>query len=220
MGGTIEKLSAEADKLQKELLASAGKLNKSRKNAAAEINEKITSALHELNMEQAEFCVSIEPCEPMTSGSDSVQFLIRTNGGEPLKPLTKIASGGELSRTMLALKSILSDGVETMIFDEIDTGVSGMAAKKIAVKLFEISNNKQVLCITHLPQLASMCDHHFLIEKNTDDEIAKTSVYELERDGRILEIARLSGGDVTEASKAHATELVDGCEAYKRRRRS
>ena len=171
-------------------------------------------------MEHAEFAVSVEQTQPMSNGADSVQFLIRTNGGEPLKPLTKIASGGELSRCMLALKSILSDSVDTMIFDEIDTGVSGLAAKKIAVKLFEISNNKQVLCITHLPQLASMCDHHYLILKSESETSAKTSVTELDESGRINEIARLSGGDLTEASKAHAKELLFGCDSYKRRKRT
>ncbi len=219
MDGTLEKLDAEEKRIKTEMLEIGAKLTKIRKKAASEINEKITSALHELNMEQAEFSVEINPSEPTSNGLDSVQFLIRTNGGEPLKPLTKIASGGELSRTMLALKSILSDGVETMIFDEIDTGVSGIAAKKIAVKLFEISHNRQVLCITHLPQLASMCDHHFLILKDTAEDVAKTSVSELDENGRILEVARLSGGDVTDASKAHAKELLDGCSAYKGRKR-
>lgn len=217
--GTLERLGAEEKHIESEMLSVAQKLSKSRKKAAEEINAKITSALHELNMEQAEFSAYITPCEPTSNGLDSVQFLIRTNGGEPLKSLSKIASGGELSRTMLALKSILSDGVETMIFDEIDTGVSGMAAKKIAVKLFEISHNKQVLCITHLPQLASMCDHHYLIQKDTAENVAKTSVSELDEMGRILEVARLSGGDVTEASKAHAKELLDSSSAYKRRSR-
>ena len=217
--GAIDKLTDEEKHLESEMMDVAKKLTESRTKAAVEINEKITSALHELNMEQAEFSVQITTDDPSPKGVDSVQFLIRTNGGEPLKPLTKIASGGELSRTMLALKSILSDGVETMIFDEIDTGVSGMAAKKIAVKLFEISYNRQVLCITHLPQLASMCDHHFLIQKDTADNVAKTTVSELDEGGRIFEVARLSGGDVTEASTVHARELLDGCREYKRRKR-
>ncbi len=218
--GAIAKLTEEEKQLSSELLSAAEKLTETRKKAAVELNIKITEALHELNMEHAEFAVSVEQTQPMSNGADSVQFLIRTNGGEPLKPLTKIASGGELSRCMLALKSILSDSVDTMIFDEIDTGVSGLAAKKIAVKLFEISNNKQVLCITHLPQLASMCDHHYLILKSESETSAKTSVTELDESGRINEIARLSGGDLTEASKAHAKELLFGCDSYKRRKRT
>lgn len=217
--GTINNLSTEEKQLEKDMLMLANQLTETRTKAAAEINQKITLALRELNMEQAEFCVEITPCEPWAKGAENVQFLIRTNGGELLKPLTKIASGGELSRTMLALKSILSDGVETMIFDEIDTGVSGLAAKKIAVKLFEISYNRQVLCITHLPQLASMCDHHYLIQKDMEENAAKTTVSELDSLGRVYEVSRLSGGDVTEASMAHAKELLDGCAEYKRRKR-
>ena len=162
---------------------------------------------------------AINECAFNENGIDEIEFLISANRGEEPKPLAKIASGGELSRTMLALKSILSDDVDTMIFDEIDTGVSGVAAKKIAVKLFEISNSKQVLCITHLPQLASMCDVHFLIEKHADEEMAKTTVTRLDSSARASEVARLSGGDITDASLAHAKELLDGCEEYKRRKR-
>ena len=218
--GSIEKLQKEEKELTSKLEEFAEVLSKTRNKAAEIINEKITLALHELNMEQAKFMVDIEKCEPTSKGVDSVQFMICTNGGEPMKPLAKIASGGELSRTMLALESILSDDVETMIFDEIDTGVSGLAAKKIAVKLFEISTSKQVLCITHLPQLSSMCDVHFLIEKHSGEEMAKTTVTKLSIEGRVSEVARLSGGDLTEASLAHAKELIDGCEEYKRRKRA
>ena len=217
--GSIEKLKKEEKKLVEALDNLSQILSDTRQKAAEVINEKITFALHELNMEQARFMVDIVKCEPTPKGTDQVQFMICTNGGEPVKPLAKIASGGELSRTMLALKSILSDDVDTMIFDEIDTGVSGVAAKKIAVKLFEISNSKQVLCITHLPQLASMCDVHFLIEKHSDGNSAKTTVTKLDKKGRASEVARLSGGDITDASLAHARELLDGCEEYKRRKR-
>lgn len=217
--GSIEKLKKEEKELSSALDNLSQILSDTRQKAAEVINEKITLALHELNMEQARFMVDIAKCEPTPKGEDQVQFMICTNGGEPMKPLAKIASGGELSRTMLALKSILSDDVDTMIFDEIDTGVSGVAAKKIAVKLFEISNSKQVLCITHLPQLASMCDVHFLIEKHADEEMAKTTVTRLDSSARASEVARLSGGDITDASLAHAKELLDGCEEYKRRKR-
>ncbi len=218
--GSIEKFKKEEKELASKLEKFAAILSNTRKKAAEIINEKITLALHELNMEHARFMVDIENCEPTSKGTDQVQFMICTNGGEPMKPLAKIASGGELSRTMLALKSILSDDVDTMIFDEIDTGVSGVAAKKIAFKLFEISTSKQVLCITHLPQLASMCDVHFLIEKHSSENIAKTTVSKLDTNGRISEVARLSGGDLTNASLAHAKELLDGCDEYKRRKRA
>ncbi|MBP3360382.1 MAG: DNA repair protein RecN [Clostridia bacterium] len=213
---TISRLEQEEKQLSEAIGKAAEHLSKVRKAAAAELENKITAALHELNMEHAAFGVSVEEAEPSASGADDIQFMIRTNGGEPMKPLTKIASGGELSRTMLALKSVLSDGVDTLIFDEIDTGVSGMAAKKIAVKLFEISVGKQVLCITHLPQLAAMADHHFLIEKTSDDNSARTSVRELDGDGRVVETARLTGGDITPASKNHASELLKSCAELKR----
>ena len=217
---TLSQWESEEKLLLENLKSISNKLSATRKSAAVEINHKITEALGELNMEQAEFKVQIEPQEYMSNGADNVQFLIKTNGGEPLKPLTKIASGGELSRTMLALKSILTDGVDALIFDEIDTGVSGMAAKKIAVKLLEISCLNQVLCITHLPQIASACDHHYLIEKKMDAQSARTFVTELDYEGRINEVARLTGGDVTQKSIAHAKELIDGCEEYKRRKRA
>ena len=132
-----------------------------------------------------------------------------------MKPLTKIASGGELSRTMLALKTVLTDSVDTLIFDEIDTGVSGLAAKKIAEKLFEISVGRQVLCITHQPQLASMAEHHYLIEKMSDEKGAKTTVSELSYDGRVDELARITGGDITDTSKNHAKELLQNCAGFK-----
>lgn len=211
----LSELSSLIEKADNALRKTGKKLSEIRKKSAKELEEKITDALHELNMEHAVFSVEILDCEPVSNGMNNVQFLIRTNSGEPLKPLTKIASGGELSRTMLALKSILSDSVETLIFDEIDTGVSGSAAKKIAIKLNEISRYKQVLCITHLPQLASMADHHYLIEKISGEDSAKTTVTELGRDERILELVRITGGDITETSRKHAEELISGNEKYK-----
>lgn len=200
---------------EKELLKIGKELSRVRKDAAADLEVKITEALHELNMEHSVFGVEITDTEPSSKGMDSVQFMIKTNSGEPMKPLTKIASGGELSRTMLALKSILSDNIDTLIFDEIDTGVSGSAAKKIAIKLSEISKAKQVLCITHLPQLAAMADHHFLIEKVSSEESAKTTVAELDTEERVLEIARITGADITETSKEYAKELIKSSNAVK-----
>jgi len=211
----LSELSELIKKADTALRKTGKKLSEIRRKSAKELEEKITDALHELNMEHAVFSVEILDCEPVSNGMNNIQFLIRTNSGEPLKPLTKIASGGELSRTMLALKSILSDSVETLIFDEIDTGVSGSAAKKIAIKLNEISRCKQVLCITHLPQLASMADHHYLIEKISGEDSAKTTVTELGREERILELVRITGGDITETSKKHAEELIESNEKYK-----
>ena len=131
------------------------------------------------------------------NGMDTIEFLISANKGETPKPISKIASGGELSRIMLALKSVIADkdSIPTMIFDEIDTGVSGRAAQKIGIKIRQISKNRQVLCVTHLSQLAVMADNHLLIEKNTVGDKTVTSVTELDFSGRVNEIARIMGGE-------------------------
>ncbi len=188
-------------------------LRKDVENAAKVLEENIEKSLHELNMEKSKFKVNIENDGTFyDNGMDKVEFLISTNPGEPLKPLVKIASGGELSRVMLAIKSILadSDGVDTMIFDEIDTGVSGKAAMSIAKKLAVIAKNKQVICITHLPQLTAMADNHYLIQKNTDGELASTTLKELDEEGRELELARIiDGGEVTELALSHAKQMLE-----------
>ena len=159
-------------------------------------------------MEKAKFAVHISVKEYASDGADNVEFLISTNPGEELKPLVKIASGGELSRVMLAIKSILakSDAVDAMIFDEIDTGVSGSAAQKIADKLKTIAKTSQVICITHLPQLASVADTHFLIEKDVDGEMARTTLVNLDKNGRITELARIVGGG--EAGEEYARKML------------
>lgn len=207
-----EQLKDELSKLKTKLEASGKKLSDARKASAKILQTKIEEALHELNMEKSKFCVSVESEERFTeNGIDKVEFLISTNPGEPLKPLVKIASGGELSRVMLAIKSILAetDSVDTLIFDEIDTGVSGNTALKIANKLTAIGKTKQVICITHLPQLTSAADNHYLIQKNTDGEMASTTLHELDEEGRVLELARIiDGGDVTETALKHAKELL------------
>ncbi len=180
----------------KEIAEKSEILSRVRKNAAKVLSEEIENALRELNMEKAKFDVAVNSKDYGADGMDSVEFMISANPGEELKPLSKIASGGELSRVMLAIKSILAkvDGVETLIFDEIDTGVSGSAAQKIAEKLKVIADTSQVICITHLPQLAVAADNHFLIEKNVDGEMASTTLIDLDCDGRIAEVARIVGG--------------------------
>lgn len=146
------------------------------------------------------------------SGFDNVSFLISTNPGEPLKELRKVASGGELSRIMLALKSIIASGddIEVLIFDEIDTGISGKTAQKVAEKLARIAKNHQVICISHLAQIAAMADEHFLIKKSIEDNATFTSVSKLTRVESIEELVRISGGnDITQTAIAHATEMKD-----------
>lgn len=203
-----ERLKAELNGLNKQLKAEAEKLTKLRKHAAETLSKEIENALHELNMEKAVFSVNVARQEYASDGADYVEFMIATNPGEDLKPLVKIASGGELSRVMLAIKSILakSDGVDTLIFDEIDTGVSGDAAQKIADKLKAIGATKQVICITHLPQLASSADNHFLILKNVDGELASTTLTELDFEGRVKELARIVGGG--SAGEDYAREML------------
>lgn len=205
----LEELREQLAEQKAELKKAAEKLSEKRRAAAKMLEKEIEAALHELNMEKAKFSVLTEPQKYTPDGADRVEFMIATNPGEGLKPLVKIASGGELSRVMLAIKSILAktDSVETLIFDEIDTGVSGSAAQKIADKLKTIGETKQVICITHLPQLTSAADNHFLISKNVDGELAETSLTELDTDGRVREIARIVGGG--EAGEKYARELLN-----------
>jgi len=147
-----------------------------------------------------------------------VEFYISTNPGEPLKPLVKIASGGELSRIMLALKTIFSkhQGITSIIFDEVDTGVSGRVAQAIGEKIYQISIDSQVLSITHLPQVAALCDHHYYISKEVIGNRTKTAVKVLSSDSRIKEIARMiSGAKITQATEEHAREMIEMAEKYK-----
>lgn len=207
-----EQLKNELNEAMAELKKAGGELTKARKKAADELQQKIERSLTELNMEKARFCVAVENDVGFyENGMDKVEFLISTNPGEPLKPLVKIASGGELSRVMLAIKSILadSDEVDTLIFDEIDTGVSGNTALKIAKKLMGIGKSKQVICITHLPQLTAAADTHYLISKNTDGSLASTALTELDEAGREQELARIiDGGSISDLALEHAREML------------
>ena len=163
-------------------------------------------------MSKVRFEVEIKECEYNKNGCDSVEFLISVNAGEPLKPLSKIASGGEMSRIMLAIKSIFSDTdpVDTLIFDEIDTGVSGRAAQKIAEKINKISSNKQILCITHLAQIAAMADTHYLIEKAVENDRTFTKVSPLDDNSRKNELARIIGGaQITDTTVKAAAEMIE-----------
>ena len=205
-------LKEQLERVTAELKKKGEALSERRKKYAAVLEKGIEEALHELNMEKAKFHVNIENSgEFYENGMDRVEFLISTNPGEPLKSLVKIASGGELSRVMLAIKSILADSdcVDTLIFDEIDTGVSGRAAMSIARKLSAIGRNRQVICITHLPQLTAAADNHYLIQKNTDGEMASTTLNELDDEGREQELARIiDGGEVSELALNHAKEML------------
>lgn len=205
-------LQTQLSEVRDSLTRTAAKLSSLRHTAASRLCSLVEAELSDLDMQKTQFSVQMESEEEFhANGCDRVEFLISTNPGEPLKALSKIASGGELSRIMLALKSVLaeSDAVETLIFDEIDTGVSGRAAQKIALKLCQIARHKQVICITHLAQIASMADHHYLIEKDTTHSSSSTHIRLLEDDMRCDELSRMIGGlSITETAKRHATEML------------
>ena len=211
-GERIEQLENEMDISKERLVEIGGKLTKSRKDAAENFETDVCNVLSYLNMPSVKFFVEIKQGRYTKNGCDEVQFLLSANAGEGLKPLSKIASGGELSRVMLSIKSCLSDkdGVPTMIFDEIDTGISGFAADKVANQLKKVSDNRQVICVTHLAQLAAAADNHLLIEKNTENGRTFTKVEPLSYEGRINEIARImSGTEITQNLYNSAKELLD-----------
>lgn len=199
-------------KLQDEATALSQTMHQIRKKAAETIQTKINAELSALNMEGAVFSVQFEPCDLNKNGADKIEFLLSANRGEPLKPLTKIVSGGELSRIMLALKNVLvaGDVAETLIFDEIDAGISGRAAGKVGEKLREIAAKKQVLCVTHLPQIASLADTHFKISKTQEENRTVTTIRRLNQQEKIAEIALMIGGDhVTQTTVAQASEMLE-----------
>lgn len=193
----IERLTAEREQLLHIVTERAKALYEYREKVAARFVERVTSELEFLNMSGVIISVKHEKGKLTVNGMDTVEFLISANKGEEPKPISKIASGGELSRIMLAIKSVIADkdSIPTMIFDEIDTGVSGKAAQKIGIKLRSIGRVRQVICVTHLSQIAVMADHHLLIEKGVVGDRTETNVTELDMDGRIAEIARIMGGE-------------------------
>ncbi len=218
-----EELRAELQREKRVLSQLASDLSVKRRETAIELQTAIMQELCDLDMQKMRFSVSVQPLDEDYTpwGIDRVEFLISGNPGEELKPLAKIASGGEMSRIMLAMKSILaeSDMVETLIFDEIDTGVSGRAAQKIAEKICMLAKERQILCITHLAQIASMADTHFLIEKTSDEMYTKTTVTPLDGINRKNELARIIGGVmITELTLDAAQEMLDMAESLKERR--
>ncbi len=206
-----EKLLDEIALLEDELFKRGCYLSDSRKKAAIDFENRVCDELKFLDMPGAVFVVDFKDANAMETGMDEVEFLFSANSGQEPRPLQKIASGGELSRVMLAIRCVLSnyDSLSTMIFDEIDTGVSGRAAHKIAYKMSYLSKNKQVLCVTHLAQIAAYANKHLYIEKTTDNGNTYTNVSSLDDDERINEIARIMGGDViTQKTLDSAKELL------------
>lgn len=226
----IEYADERLAKLQKELSAQINACRKAglalsgrRKAAGAELEQRIEKELRELNMPSVRFKVNFEPVQNEngfdSTGTDVVSFLMAANTGENLGKISKIASGGELSRIMLAMKNVFAenDTVSTMIFDEIDTGVSGIAAQRVGEKLYTVSGGKQVLCVTHLPQIAAMADSHYLISKEERSGRTYTDVKRLSREGRQRELARLHGGDnVTTLTIMSAEEQLKSADKFKK----
>lgn len=208
----LERLNAEYDSALEKTQSLALKLSEVRQKAAKKLGTEICSQLEFLDMPGVKFVTDFSKGNLSSVGTDKIEFLIRTNPGEEPKPLAKIASGGELSRIMLAIKSIIakSDSVDTLIFDEIDTGVSGKASRKIGLKLKEVGESAQVICVTHSAQIASAADSHFLIKKEYMDNAAFTQIMPLDFEGRKYELARIMGGlNVTESLLKSAEEMLD-----------
>ena len=221
-GDRLEQLEKEMAKAYALAEKRAQALSGVRKAAAARLEERVVGELRDLSMPSVRFKVRIEfqtgKNALTTSGADEVSFVMSANAGEALGPISRIASGGELSRIMLALKNVFAekDGVDALIFDEIDTGVSGVAAQRVAEKLASLGRTKQVLCVTHLPQIAAMAQQQYLVEKSERSGRTYTNIRLLDREGRRYELARLSGGDmITDTQLAGAEELLSRDERFR-----
>ncbi len=217
-GDALERLEKDCAKVEKAARKAAEELSAARKAAGENLSQAILTELRQLDMGKIRFQVDFAEKPLDAAGMDQVRFLMSANLGEELKPINKIASGGEMARIMLAMKNVLSeqDHVATMVFDEVDTGVSGRAAQKVAEKMARISRHKQVLCVTHLPQLAAMADTHFSVEKGEANGRTFTRVRQLDRKQRQMELARLTGGaQVTETMLQGAEELLSQAEKFR-----
>ena len=219
----IEQLEMKLDIALSEAKRRGGVLTQARREVALKLQERIQKELADLDMPKVRFEVEIAPKDSEfgmdATGMDQVRFLMSANVGEALKPINRIASGGELARIMLALKNVLaeSDDVSSLVFDEVDTGVSGRAALKVARKMAQVARQKQILCVTHLPQIAAMADTHFFIQKGERKGRTFTEVFELSEDKRAVELARLTGGEnITEAMLGGARELLREAENFKK----
>ena len=210
-----DQLEADYKKAENEVRKSAQKLSEIRKKTAEVFSEHVREEMSFLNMPNVQIVTQFEDTDFYEKGTDKVEFLISANPGEPPRPVAKIASGGELSRMMLAIKTVLAstDDIDTLIFDEVDTGISGSAAQKVGLKLREVSRSSQVLCVTHQAQLAALADAHYLISKQIEDGRTFTQVRLLDFDGRKQELARIIGGvSITDAALAHAEAMLKEAE--------
>ncbi len=219
---TIARLEGELTKARKAARQAGEALSAARKEGASALQTRVQEELRQLDMPKVRFETEFAPSPGEDgmdqTGMDQVQFLMSANVGEALKPIQKVASGGELARIMLALKNVLAedDGIGSLVFDEVDTGVSGRAAQKVAEKMADVARRKQVLCVTHLPQIAAMADAHFSVEKGERGGRTYTKVERLDRPGREGELARLiGGGSVTDVLRQSASELLSRAEEYR-----
>lgn len=219
---TIQRLELELDQARTQARGRGERLTAARKEAALALQRRVQEELRQLDMPKVQFQTEFAPsggADGMDdTGMDQIQFLMSANLGEALKPIQKVASGGELARIMLALKNVLAedDGIGSLVFDEVDTGVSGRAAQKVAEKMADVARHKQVLCVTHLPQIAAMADTHFSVEKGERDGRTYTKVERLDTQGRQEELARLVGGAaITDALRGTAAELLAQAERYR-----
>ena len=216
---TLILLEQKLRKAERATLTAGAELTRVRREAAKILEGRIQKELQDLDMNKVRFAIEFTEKEPSPDGCDTIRFLMSANVGEDLRPIARIASGGELARIMLALKNVLAEqeSIGTLVFDEVDTGVSGRAAQKVAEKLAQVSRRKQVLCVTHLPQLAAMADTHFSVEKGERGGRTYTEVILLNREQRKAELARITGGiKVTEALLESAGELLDEAETYRK----
>ena len=215
----MQSLQKELSGKEKHLREACAELSQIRQKNALQLSEKLRDALIHLNFLTVEFEIAVRPEQIITAkGYDDVEFLISTNPGESLKPLSQVASGGELSRIMLAIKTVLAgrDAIDTLIFDEIDAGISGKTAWKVSEQLDTVAHAHQVICITHLPQIAAMADNHFLIEKSTTDNQTITDIHSLDEEQSLSELARLLGSDeLSEAALSNAREMQAQAKAHK-----
>jgi DNA repair protein RecN (Recombination protein N) len=207
----IEKTKKEIKHSEKEVLAIAGDLSARRHNSAVDLRKKIMKLLKQLGMEKADFAIRFNDIDLGSLGKDEVEFYISTNPGEELKPLRKVASGGEISRITLCLKTLLSDvdKIPTVIFDEVDIGIGGRIAEAVGDMLANVSKKHQIICITHLPQIPAFADNHLLVKKEIKKDATYSGVTKLDVETRKLEIARMLGGkDITTKTVEHADEIL------------
>ena len=217
-GDTLAQLEKQYGAAEQAAQEAAARLSAARRGAAEELQRRILAELRDLDMHKVRFEIAFEDKPLEADGGDRVRFLMSANVGEELRPIHKIASGGELARIMLALKNVLAetDHVGTLVFDEVDTGVSGRAAQKVGEKMAQVSRRKQVLCVTHLPQIAAMADVHFSVEKGEEQGRTYTRIHCLDRQQREAELARITGGArITDALLQSAGEMLDAAQVYR-----